>query len=101
MADGRRISVGKLPQRQTTAAIQGHLQVGSEGLRNGPQQMGRSAWRQAMHHSLSQFEETLVQQAKAKRQSRNQQNQGADRGQMDLSSVWKGLSVSNWSSQPY
>ena len=29
----------------------------------------RSAWRQVVHHSLSQFEETLVQQAKAKRQS--------------------------------
>ena len=35
-----------------------------------------SAWRQAVHHSLSQFEETLVQQAEAKRQSRKQQNQG-------------------------
>ena len=34
----------------------------------------RSAWRQAVHHGLSHFEETLVQQAKAKRQSRNQQN---------------------------
>ena len=29
----------------------------------------RSAWRQAVHHSFSQFEETLVQQAEAKRQS--------------------------------
>ena len=28
-----------------------------------------SAWRQAVHHGLSQFEETLVQQAEAKRQS--------------------------------
>ena len=36
-----------------------------------------SAWRQALHHSLSQFEETLVQQTEAKRQSQNQQNQGA------------------------
>ena len=40
----------------------------------------RSAWRQVVHHSLSQFEETLVQQAEAKRQSRKQQNQGARRG---------------------
>ena len=29
----------------------------------------RSAWRQAVHRGLSQFEETLVQQAEAKRQS--------------------------------
>ena len=28
-----------------------------------------SAWRQAFHHGLSQFEETLVQQAEAKKQS--------------------------------
>ena len=35
-----RISAGKLPQREATAAIQGHLQSGSEGLRNGPEQMG-------------------------------------------------------------
>ena len=41
----------------------------------------RSAWRQVLlHHGLSQFEETLVHQAKAKRQTRNQQNQGAGRG---------------------
>ena len=33
-----------------------------------------------MHHGLSQFEETLVQQAEAKRQSRNQQNQRAGQG---------------------
>ena len=33
-----------------------------------------------MHHDLSQFEETLVQQAEAKRQSRNQPNQGAGQG---------------------
>ena len=37
----------------------------------------RSSWRQAVHHGLSQFEETLVQQAEAKRRSRKQQNQGA------------------------
>ena len=35
------------------------------------------AWRWAVQHGLSQFEETLVQQAEAKRQSRKQQNQGA------------------------
>ena len=40
----------------------------------------RSAWRQVVHHSLSQFEETLVQQAEAKRQSRKQPNQGTRRG---------------------
>ena len=28
-----------------------------------------SAWRHALHHGLSQFEETLAQQAEAKRQS--------------------------------
>ena len=39
-----------------------------------------SAWRQAMQHGLSQFEEALVQQAKAKRQSENQPNQGAWQG---------------------
>ena len=39
-----------------------------------------SAWRKALHHGLSQFEENLVQQAEAKRQSRNQQNQGAGQG---------------------
>ena len=36
-----------------------------------------SAWRQVVQHGLLHFEETLVQQAKAKRQSRKQQNQGA------------------------
>ena len=40
----------------------------------------RSAWRQALHHYLSQFEETLVQQAEAKGQSRNEQKQGAGQG---------------------
>ena len=40
----------------------------------------RSAWKQALHHSLSQFEKTLVQQAKARRQSRKQQNQGDVQG---------------------
>ena len=35
-----RISAGKLPQRETTAAIQGYLQAGSEDLRNGLQKMG-------------------------------------------------------------
>ena len=48
MADGwipkkshlRRIRAGKLPQRETIAAIQGDLQAGSENLRNGSQQMG-------------------------------------------------------------
>ena len=38
------------------------------------------AWRQALHRGLSQFEETLVQQAEAKRQSQKQQNQGAGQG---------------------
>ena len=33
-----------------------------------------------MLHGLSQFEETLVQQAEAKRQSQNQQNQGVGQG---------------------
>ena len=32
----------------------------------------RSAWRQAVYHGLPHFEETLVQQAEAKRQSQNQ-----------------------------
>ena len=40
----------------------------------------RSAWRQALHHGLSQFEESLVQQAEAKRPSRKQQN--LERGQI-------------------
>ena len=45
MADGRipkDLLYGELvqPQRETTAALQGYLQAGSEGLRNGPQQMG-------------------------------------------------------------
>ena len=35
-----------------------------------------------MHHGLSQFEGALVQQAEAKRQSQNQQNQELDRGQI-------------------
>ena len=39
-----------------------------------------SAWRQVMQHGLSHFEETLVQQAKAKRKSQKQQNQGAGQG---------------------
>ena len=33
-----------------------------------------------MHHSLSHFEEALVQQAEAKRHSQKQQNQGARQG---------------------
>ena len=74
--DVGRISAGKLPQRETTAVIQGYLQAGSEGLRNAPQQMGNR--RQAAQHGLSHFEETLVQQAK--RQSRKQQNQGTGQG---------------------
>ena len=60
-----------------------------------------SAWRQAVHHGLSQFEETLVQQAEAKRQSQKQQNQGAGKGTDCMSSVWKGLSLSNRPSQPH
>ena len=40
----------------------------------------RSAWRQAVHHGLFQFEECHVQQPKAKRQSRTQQNHGAGQG---------------------
>ena len=40
----------------------------------------RSAWRQALHHGPSQFEEILVQQAEGKRQFRNQQNQGGGQG---------------------
>ena len=40
----------------------------------------RSAWRQALHHSLSHFEETLVQQVESKRESQKQQNQGAGQG---------------------
>ena len=40
----------------------------------------RSAWRQTVHHGLSQFEETLIQQAEAKRKSQKQQNQGAGQG---------------------
>ena len=39
-----------------------------------------SAWRQALHHGLSQFEETLVQQAEAKRQFQKQPNRGAGQG---------------------
>ena len=48
-----------------------------------------SAWRQAVQHGLSQFEETLVQHAEAKRQSQNQQSQGPGQGRDYLSSVWK------------
>ena len=33
-----------------------------------------------MHHGLSQFEETLVEQAEATRKSQKQQNQGAGQG---------------------
>ena len=48
MADGRipkdllygELVQGNIPQRETTAVIRAYLQVGSEGLRNGPQQMG-------------------------------------------------------------
>ena len=36
-----RISAEKSLQRETTAVIQGYLQAGSEGLRNGPQQIGK------------------------------------------------------------
>ena len=57
------------------------------------------AWR--LHHGLSHFEETLVQQAKAKRQSQNQQNKGWTGDRLYLSSVWKGLSLLNWPSQPH
>ena len=44
--------------------MQGYLQEGSVGLRNGPQQMGNFDI-----YGFSHFEETLVQQAEAKRQS--------------------------------
>ncbi|XP_060543254.1 uncharacterized protein LOC117672256 isoform X1 [Pantherophis guttatus] len=40
----------------------------------------RSAWRLKTQHGLLQFEETLVRQAEAKRQSRNQRNLGARQG---------------------
>ena len=39
-----------------------------------------SAWRQGVHHVLSQFEGTLVHQAEAKRTSQKQLNQGAGQG---------------------
>ena len=65
------MSAGKATQRETTAVIQGDLQAGSEGLRNGPQQMGNpDIGAFSLEAGLSQFEETLVQPAEAKRQSR-------------------------------
>ena len=42
----------------------------------------RSAWRQALHHGLSHFEETLVQQAEAKRKSQAHKIRELDRGQI-------------------
>ena len=42
-----------------------------------------SAWRQAVHHGLSQFEETLVQQAKRQRGSpETSKTRELDRGQI-------------------
>ena len=51
----------------------------------------RSAWRQVVHHSLSQFEETLVQQAEAVPEAAKSGSWTGDR--LYLSSVWKGLSL--------
>ena len=59
-----------------------------------------SAWRHAVQHGLSQFEEMLVQQAEAKRQSQNEQNQELDRRQIVFVFSVEGLSLSNWPSQP-
>ena len=41
-----------------------------------------SAWRQAVQHGLSQFEETLVQQAEAKRRPETSKIRKLDRGQI-------------------
>ena len=87
MADGRipkdlcRISAGKAPQRKTTVVIQGYLKALGMDLNRWETLTSEcSAWRQAMQHGLSHFEETIVQQAEAKRRSQNQQNQGAGQG---------------------
>ena len=61
----------------------------------------RSAWRQVVHHGLSQFEETLVQQAEAKGSHESSKIRELDGYRLYLSSVWKGLSLSNWLSQPH
>ena len=68
------MSAGKSPQRETTAAIQGYckrdlMALGMDLNRCETLTSERSAWRQAVQHGLSQFEETLVQQVEAKRQS--------------------------------
>ena len=56
-----------------------------------------SAWRQAVHHGLSQFEETLDEQAEAITKATKSGSWTGDR--LHFSSVWKGLSLSNWPSQ--
>ena len=62
----------------------------------------RSAWRQVVQHGLSQFKETLVQQAKANPAVPTPAKSGSWTGdRLYLSSVWKGLSLSNWPSQPH
>ena len=61
----------KHPRGRPQLRLQGFLQVGSEGMdlnRWETLTSERSAWRQAVQHGLSQFEEKLVQQAEAKRQ---------------------------------
>ena len=99
-----RISAGKSPQ--TTAAIQGYLQAGSEGLRNGPQQMGNleiwvfslqaggASWPLAFWRdicSASRGKEAVLKPAKS----------GSWTGdRLYFSSVWKGWSLSNWPFQP-
>ena len=102
-----RISAGKAPQRKTIAAVQGYLQAGSEGLRNGPQQMGNldiwafnlevrgASWPLPISRdtcSASQGKEAVPKPAKS----------GSWTGdRLYLSSVWKGLSLLNWPSQPH
>ena len=106
MADGwipknpKRISSGK-------AAIQGYLQVGSEGLKNGPQRMGNldiwafsleaggavwllSIWRDTC--PAGRGKEAVLKPAKS----------GSWTGdRLHLSSAWKGLSLLNWPSQSH
>ena len=47
--------------------------------------------KQAVHHNLSQFEEALVQQAEAKRQSRSSKIRELDRGQIVFVLIVEGI----------
>ena len=56
-----------------------------------------SAWRQAVHHGLSQFEDPLSSRLRQRGSPKTSKISELDKGQI----VWKGLLLLNWPSQPH